>query len=127
MPENSPLFGEITAFYALTLPEFHMPFHVHNSFEIMYITAGTCRIFCGKEIFQAEPNHFVFIGAKVPHRLEIAPDHPCSILNLEFTFSYGKGSFPLAELFPNAGIFRNFGRKYLLTARGQTCGIWDML
>ena len=111
MPENSPLFGEITAFYALTLPEFHMPFHVHNSFEIMYITAGTCRIFCGNEIFQAEPNHFVFIGAKVPHRLEIAPDHPCSILNLEFTFSYGKGSFPLAELFSKCRDFQEFWKK----------------
>ena len=53
MLEKKMPMGEITAFYALTLPEFHMPFHVHNSFEIMYITAGNCRIFCGEEVFQA--------------------------------------------------------------------------
>ena len=111
MLEKKQLLGEITAFYALTLPEFHMPFHVHNSFEIMYITAGTCKIFCGDEVFQAEPNHFIFIGAQVPHRLEIVPDHPCSILNLEFTFSYGKGSFPLSELLARCGDFQELWKK----------------
>ena len=111
MLEKKMPMGEITAFYALTLPEFHMPFHVHNSFEIMYITAGNCRIFCGEEVFQAGPNHFVFIGAQVPHRLEITPDRPCSILNLEFTFSYEKGTFPLAELLSKCSDFQKFWKK----------------
>ena len=39
MADKQVLYGEITAFYALSLPEFHMPFHSHSSFEIMYITA----------------------------------------------------------------------------------------
>ncbi len=111
MPEKQSLRGEITAFYALTLPEFHMPFHAHHSFEIMYVTAGTCRIFCGDDIFQAEPNHFVFIGARVPHRLEITPDRPCSILNLEFTFSCGEGTYPMSELFSKCRDFREFWKK----------------
>lgn len=111
MPEKKLPMGEITAFYALTLPEFHMPFHVHSSFEIMYVTAGSCRIFCGEEVFQAEPNHFVFIGAQVPHRLEITPDRPCSILNLEFTFSNPEGTFPMSELLNRCGDFQEFCKK----------------
>ena len=111
MPEKQSLRGEITAFYALTLPEFHMPFHAHHSFEIMYVTAGTCRIFCGDDTFQAEPNHFVFIGARVPHRLEITPDRPCSILNLEFTFSCGEGTYPMSELLSKCRDFREFWKK----------------
>lgn len=111
MPEKQSLRGEITAFYALTLPEFHMPFHAHHSFEIMYATAGTCRIFCGDDIFQAEPNHFVFISARVPHRLEITPDRPCSILNLEFTFSCGEGTYPMSELLSKCRDFREFWKK----------------
>lgn len=111
MPEKKLPMGEITAFYALTLPEFHMPFHVHSSFEIMYVTAGSCRIFCGEEVFQAEPNHFVFIGAQVPHRLEITPDRPCSILNLEFTFSNPEGTFPMSELLNRCGDFQEFWKK----------------
>ena len=111
MPEKKLPMGEITAFYALTLPEFHMPFHVHSSFEIMYVTAGSCRIFCGEEVFQAEPNHFVFIGAQIPHRLEITPDRPCSILNLEFTFSNPEGTFPMSELLNRYGDFQEFWKK----------------
>ena len=111
MPERQSLRGEITAFYALALPEFHMPFHAHDSFEIMYITAGTCRIFCADETFQAEPNHFVFISARVPHRLEITPDRPCSILNLEFTVSCGEGTYPMSELLSKCRDFREFWKK----------------
>ena len=77
----------------------------------MYVTAGTCRIFCGDDTFQAEPNHFVFIGARVPHRLEITPDRPCSILNLEFTFSYGEGTYPMSELLSKCRDFREFWKK----------------
>ena len=105
------LYGEITAFYALSLPEFHMPFHSHSSFEIMYIPAGSCTIFCGKEAFQAGPRHFVFIGAQVPHRLEISLEHPCSILNLEFHLSHEKGPVHLSQLLGQCGDFQEFWKK----------------
>ena len=59
MADKQVLYGEVTAFYALSLPEFHMPFHSHSSFEIMYITAGSCTIFCGEESFQVGAGRFV--------------------------------------------------------------------
>ena len=88
-PESRPKRskGISPPFYALSLPEFHMPAHSHESFEIMYVTAGSCTIFCENEVFRADPHHFVFIGSCVPHRLEIVPETPCSILNLEFSLS----------------------------------------
>ena len=37
---------KVTAFYALSLVKYHMKCHAHDSFEIMYVTSGECRIFC---------------------------------------------------------------------------------
>lgn len=36
---------KVTAFYALSLVKYHMKCHAHDSFEIMYVTSGECRIF----------------------------------------------------------------------------------
>ena len=104
-------YGEITAFYALSLPEFHMSAHSHKSFEIMYVTAGSCTIFCGGGKYQALANHFVFVGSQIPHRLEIQSDHPCAILNLEFHFSSRKGLLNLSELLEKSGDFSSFWKK----------------
>ena len=111
MSEIKALFGDITAFYALSLPEFHMSPHSHSSFEIMYVTAGSCTILCGEEVYQVTPNHFVFIGARLPHRLEILPERPCSILNLEFSFSSERGSLQLSELLGKSRDFQEFWKK----------------
>ena len=40
---------KVTAFYALSLVKYHMKCHAHDSFEIMYVTSGECRIFCQNE------------------------------------------------------------------------------
>ena len=119
-------YGEITAFYALSLPEFHMPAHSHKSFEIMYVTAGSCTIFCGGGKYQALANHFVFVGSQIPHRLEIQSDHPCAILNLEFHFSSRKGLLNLSELLKGVGIFLPFGRNGLPVFMEGICEIWDI-
>lgn len=108
---SKALKGDITAFYALSLPEFHMPAHSHESFEIMYVTAGSCTIFCENEVFRADPHHFVFIGSCVPHRLEIVPETPCSILNLEFSLSRRDGSLDLTDLPEKSGDFRDFWKN----------------
>ena len=111
MADKQVLYGEVTAFYALSLPEFHMPFHSHSSFEIMYITAGNCTIFCGEETFQVGAGRFVFIGAQVPHRLEISPEQPCSILNLEFHFSCKSGPLQLSRLLSECADFQELWKK----------------
>lgn len=33
---------KVTVFYALSLVKYHMKCHAHDSFEIMYVTSGSC-------------------------------------------------------------------------------------
>lgn len=44
--QDSSRYFHISAFYALSLPYYHMEHHTHSSYEIMYITSGSCRVFC---------------------------------------------------------------------------------
>lgn len=47
--QDSSKYFHISAFYALSLPYYHMEHHTHSSYEIMYITSGSCRVFCMDE------------------------------------------------------------------------------
>lgn len=100
--KNSPICQDtaiqITAYYALSLPEYHMPMHAHPSCEIMYVTSGGCTVYCGDERLPLGANQFIFLPGGLPHRLEIEAGHPCAILNLEFRRQEGPGAIPLAEL-----------------------------
>ncbi len=100
--KNSPICQDtaiqITAYYALSLPEYHMPMHAHPSCEIMYVTSGGCTVYCGDERLPLGANQFIFLPGGLPHRLEIEAGHPCAILNLEFRRQEGPGTIPLAEL-----------------------------
>lgn len=51
---------KVTAFYALSLAKYHMKCHAHESFEIMYVTSGECRIFCKNEWLRLKPNEFIY-------------------------------------------------------------------
>ena len=86
--QDSSRYFHISAFYALSLPYYHMEHHTHSSYEIMYITSGSCRVFCMDEEqdmeFPLKSGQFIFIRPGIPHRLEIPDGFPCSILNLEF-------------------------------------------
>lgn len=84
---HSPL---ANAFYYKQWTEFHMPFHVHESTEIMYVIDGTCMV----EIMSSpsstvemrlKKGEFVILDARTPHRLEV--NSPCRMLNVEFTLS----------------------------------------
>ena len=75
---------KVTAFYALSLAKYHMKCHAHESFEIMYVTSGECRIFCKNEWLRLKPNEFIYILPGVQHQLEVTDGQPCSVLNLEF-------------------------------------------
>ena len=44
--QDSSRYFHISAFYALSLPYYHMEHHTHSGYEIMYITSGSCRVFC---------------------------------------------------------------------------------
>lgn len=100
------IYAVVTAFYALSLPEYHMEMHSHKSCEIMYVTGGACTVFCsGSEIVLKE-NQFIFIDSAVPHRLEVSGEKPCSILNLEFSVQTEKTPLPLARLLEESRDFR---------------------
>ena len=62
---------KVTAFYALSLAKYHMKCHAHESFEIMYVTSGECRIFCKNEWLRLKPNEFIYILPGVQHQLEV--------------------------------------------------------
>ncbi len=78
-------FISLTAFYALSLNEFHMEPHTHSRSEIMYVTKGSCQIQAEQESFTLTDRQFIFLDENVPHCLTVSPENPCSILNLEFT------------------------------------------
>ena len=73
--QDSSRYFHVSAFYALSLPYYHMEHHTHSSYEIMYITSGSCRVFCldGTQDteFPLKSGQFIFIRPDVPHRLEI--------------------------------------------------------
>ena len=97
--QDSSQYFHISAFYALSLPYYHMEHHTHSSYEIMYITSGSCRVFCldGTQDteFPLKSGQFIFIRPDVPHRLEIPDGFPCSILNLEFSLTSEKSPVAL--------------------------------
>lgn len=87
MPSFLPPSGSyihLTAYYALSLPEYHMHPHSHESCEIMYVTDGSCTVRCESETHTLHANQFILLAAGTPHSLEIGADGGCSILNLEF-------------------------------------------
>ncbi len=106
--EKKTINGKVTAFYALSLSEFHMNFHSHESCEIMYVTSGCCTVYCQDKEYRIGPNQFIFISPHIPHCLEIASNGPCAILNLEFILSESDTGMPLYGLLDECGVFQEF-------------------
>lgn len=76
------------AYYYKQWSEFHMPFHVHESTEIMYVIDGTCKVemlssSSSSVEVQLKKGEFVILDARTPHRLEVTL--PCRMLNVEFS------------------------------------------
>ena len=109
---DSSQYFHIYAFYALTLPRYHMEPHTHPSYEIMYITSGSCRVFCMDQTreheFLLKPGQFIFIRPELPHRLEIPDGFPCSVLNLEFSLSSEKSPVSLDLIREKDPVFFRF-------------------
>ena len=110
--QDSSRYFHISAFYALSLPYYHMEHHTHSSYEIMYITSGSCRVFCldGTQDteFSLKSGQFIFIRPDIPHRLEIPDGFPCSILNLEFSLTSEKSPVALELLLKKDPGFSRF-------------------
>lgn len=119
------LYVVISAFYAISIPEFHMHTHTHESCEIMYVTGGSCEVQCQGEELQLGQNQFVFIDAQVPHKLVIPEGHPCSVLNIEFQRSSEEGMIDLSPLQKNSPDFQKFCKQnnpFLVSADLRSLG-----
>lgn len=60
--------------------------HAHPWMEIMYVVHGQCHVHFENQSFQMKHGDFIFIDAQVAHRLVLAPDDTCRMLNIEFAF-----------------------------------------
>lgn len=123
-------FISITAFYALTLFEYNMLPHTHNSCEIMYVDQGKCTILtenpvCTEDAFvpglsgsgengstyTLTKGQFIFLDEGISHRLVISEGQPCSILNLEFGCLSQKTPLDLSEPMQNSTYAADFMKK----------------
>lgn len=101
-------FISLTAFYALSLNEFHMEPHSHTRSEIMYVTKGSCQIQADGETYILTDHQFIFLDENVPHCLTVSPPTPCSILNLEFTCSTVPSFINIADARKQCAALKKF-------------------
>ncbi len=99
---------EITAFYALNLPEYSMNPHRHPRCEIMYVTKGCCFIHVNNQEYSLKEQQFIFLNADVLHELSIPKGRPCSLLNLEFSCLSSQTNINLTELTKESPAFLSF-------------------
>jgi AraC-like DNA-binding protein len=95
-PVAEPL---VTAYYFRQWEEFDMPFHGHDSVEIMYAISGVCRVEVLKNgqklhIVELKKGEFIILDGNVQHRLIVDKHTPCRMLNIEFRISQGISHFP---------------------------------
>jgi len=85
------------AYYFRQWKAFDMPFHRHDSTEIMYLIRGSCRIEVARGDGTADDvtlshGEFIVVGANVPHRLVV--EGSCRMLNVEFGFGPSGSGVP---------------------------------
>ena len=80
----------IESYYNQTFSGYSMSYHMHNTFELFYIDGGKCKFFFfdpetkKHETVSLKSGEYLFIDADAFHRLEVAENSPCRILQLEF-------------------------------------------
>ena len=57
------------------------PWHVHSrEDEYLYVVSGALKVWCGKEVFQAEQGSFVFLPRGVAHAWDVASQEKATVL-----------------------------------------------
>ena len=102
----------VTAFYALSLAEYHMNTHTHDSCEIMYVTGGACRILLPDGERTLKEKEFIFLNAQIPHCLVISPSSPCSLLNLEFHCDSAEAAIDIWDAAQESPVLLSFLRGF---------------
>ncbi|AIQ46160.1 AraC family transcriptional regulator [Paenibacillus sp. FSL R7-0273] len=112
--EYSPRFF---AYYYKQWEHYTMPYHQHNSTEIMYVISGSCtvevRSDAGREErFRLKRSELIILDANVPHRLIVEQGSACRMLNVEFGFAEHRGVAPsLSRLAREEGELADFLQK----------------
>ena len=99
---NGLLEGEfqprVYAYYFKQVNEHAMPFHHHDTTEIMYMISGVCRIDIeaspGRESINLKKGEFILLDANVTHRIAMEAEASCRMLNVEFAFERRDGALP---------------------------------
>ena len=86
------MWPRVNAYYSKTYLGYDMPLHRHVNAEVMYVFSGECVVDVepdGEAAF-AHPmraGDFIFLNARVRHRLSVDGDAQCTMLNVEFTLA----------------------------------------
>jgi AraC-like DNA-binding protein len=85
---------KVVAYYYKQWKDFWMPYHTHNSVEIMYVIEGNCIVDTADGLFSMKKSDFIVIDANASHRLIVDKESPCRMLNIEFIFTEKESFFP---------------------------------
>ena len=57
------------------------PWHVHSrEDEFLYVVSGALKVSCGKEVFDAGPDSFVFLPRGIPHAWDVTSPEKATVL-----------------------------------------------
>ncbi|GIO98749.1 hypothetical protein J14TS5_38350 [Paenibacillus lautus] len=90
MLEEGDYVPRFYAYYYKQWIDYEMPYHQHDSTEIMYMIQGVCRIDVKvgdtEKSVTLKKGEFMVLDADVPHRLIVEQAVSCRMLNVEFGF-----------------------------------------
>lgn len=101
---DGDLYPYVLAYYFKQWTDYTMPYHTHDTIEIMYVITGGCGIeleatgasaACEMTLNKGD---FIILDANVPHRLIVDERGPCRMLNVEFDFRERLVAFPSMRL-----------------------------
>lgn len=95
MLEEGDYVPRFYAYYYKQWMDYEMPYHQHDSTEIMYMISGICRIDVkvgdSEKSLTLKKGEFMVLDADVPHRLIVEQAVSCRMLNVEFGFMETEG------------------------------------
>ncbi|MGG4344067.1 AraC family transcriptional regulator [Paenibacillus lautus] len=95
MLEEGDYVPRFYAYYYKQWMDYEMPYHQHDSTEIMYMIQGVCRIDVKvgdtEKSVTLKKGEFMVLDADVPHRLIVEQAVSCRMLNVEFGFMESEG------------------------------------
>ncbi|PCL92200.1 AraC family transcriptional regulator [Paenibacillus lautus] len=98
MLEEGDYVPRFYAYYYKQWMNYEMPYHQHDSTEIMYMISGVCRIDVKagdtEKSVILKKGEFMVLDAGVPHRLIVDQAASCRMLNVEFGFMESEGKAP---------------------------------